>query len=60
MVESSLCTSRGEAKRLLRSNGVSIDGNIVAEDYKISSDLPGGTLLKLSCGKKKHILIVLE
>ncbi|MDR2724099.1 MAG: tyrosine--tRNA ligase [Holosporaceae bacterium] len=60
MVESGMCISRGDAKRSLRGNGVYLNNETVAEDYKISADLPAGTLLKLSCGKKKHILIILE
>ncbi|MDR2645764.1 MAG: tyrosine--tRNA ligase [Holosporaceae bacterium] len=60
MAESGLCASRGDAKRLLRGNGVYINDETVADDYKVPDDLPVGATLKLSCGKKKHILIILE
>jgi len=57
MVESEICPSRGEAKRLIRSNGVYVNDQTIAEDYSIPSDLSVNDILKLSCGKKKHILI---
>jgi tyrosyl-tRNA synthetase len=53
-----MCVSRSDAKRLLRSNAVCVDGEVVAEDYKISANLKSGEMLKLSCGKKKHLLIL--
>lgn len=55
LVESKLCNSRGDAKRLIRGNGVYINGESVAEDYKFDKD--PGTLLKLSCGKKKNAIL---
>jgi tyrosyl-tRNA synthetase len=60
IVESNLCASRGDAKRLLRGNGVYVNDETISDDYKIPHDLPIGATLKLSCGKKKHILVVLE
>jgi tyrosyl-tRNA synthetase len=57
MVNGGMCASRGDAKRLLRSNGVYLNGQPIAEDYKIPHDLSAGDKLKLSCGKKKHLLI---
>ncbi|MDR0753674.1 MAG: tyrosine--tRNA ligase [Holosporaceae bacterium] len=60
MVESGLCASKGDAKRLLKGNGAYVNDETIADDYKVPHDLPIGAMLKLSCGKKKHILIVLE
>ncbi|MDR2268422.1 MAG: tyrosine--tRNA ligase [Holosporaceae bacterium] len=60
MVENNMCSSRGEAKRLLRSGGVYVNGQTIEEDYKISIDLPIDVILKLSCGKKKHLLIIVS
>jgi tyrosyl-tRNA synthetase len=60
LVESAMSSSRGDAKRLLRGSGVCIDGQTVDENYKIPSDLPSNATLKLSCGKKKRLLIVVE
>lgn len=57
IVNAGLCVSKGDAKRLIRGNGVCINDMQINEDYKISSSINIGTLLKLSCGKKKHILI---
>ncbi|MDR2158117.1 MAG: tyrosine--tRNA ligase [Holosporaceae bacterium] len=60
MVEGGMCASRGDAKRLLRSNGVYVNGRPIAEDYKIPPDLSVDDALKISCGKKKHMLIVIQ
>jgi tyrosyl-tRNA synthetase len=61
LVESSLCESRGDAKRLLRGNGVYINDKSVGEDYKFcSEDFSDKGFAKLSSGKKKHLLIVLN
>ncbi|MDR2781246.1 MAG: tyrosine--tRNA ligase [Holosporaceae bacterium] len=57
IVDSKMCDSRGDAKRMLRSNSVYVNNEIIAENYKFPSDLPPDTVLKLSCGKKKHLLI---
>lgn len=55
LVESRLCNSRGDAKRVVRGNGVYINGEPVAEDHKFNGD--SGTLLKLSCGKKRNAIL---
>ncbi|MDR0968555.1 MAG: tyrosine--tRNA ligase [Holosporaceae bacterium] len=60
IVESGERASRGEAKRLLRDGGVYINGETISEDYKIPANLPPGATLKLSCGKKKHLIIEVE
>jgi tyrosyl-tRNA synthetase len=61
LLESGLCESRGDAKRLLRGKGVYVNDKAIDEDYKfLPSDFSGGNFLKLSSGKKKHLLIVLE
>jgi tyrosyl-tRNA synthetase len=58
LVESSCCGSRGDAKRLLRGGGVQVNDEPVDENHKITAT--AGEVLKLSCGKKKHLLIVIE
>jgi tyrosyl-tRNA synthetase len=60
IVEGGMRATRGEAKRLLREGGVCVNGETVGEEYKIPSDLPAETALKLSCGKKKHLLVVVS
>lgn len=57
LANSGLCASRGDAKRLLRGNGVYINNETISETYKFSSDLSAGTLLKLTCGKKNNIIL---
>ncbi|MDR1333784.1 MAG: tyrosine--tRNA ligase [Holosporaceae bacterium] len=58
LVECNMCSSRGEAKRLLRSNAVCLNGKTIAEDHKVSSSSSPNAAQKLSCGKKKHLLIL--
>ncbi|MDR3187369.1 MAG: tyrosine--tRNA ligase [Holosporaceae bacterium] len=60
VVSSGICATRGEAKRLLRSGGIYVNGVSIGEEYSAPTTLTAGDTLKLSCGKKKHILIVLE
>lgn len=55
LVESKLCVSRGDAKRLIRGNGVCINGDLVDENYTFNEK--SGTLLKLSCGKKRNVIL---
>ncbi|MBR1734951.1 MAG: tyrosine--tRNA ligase [Alphaproteobacteria bacterium] len=59
LVESKLCESRGDAKRLLRGGGVYADGKTITEDYKFQKENFVNGVMKFSCGKKKHILIVI-
>ena len=60
LVESGLCESRGDAKRLLRGGGVYVDGCAISEDYKFQKENFKNGFVKFSCGKKKHILIIIE
>jgi tyrosyl-tRNA synthetase len=57
LVDSGMCQSKGDAKRLLRGGGVSLNDKIASEDCFVEN-LPNCDLQKLSCGKKKHLLIV--
>ena len=59
LAESNQCESRGDAKKLLRSGGVYINDKTVSEDYKLENcDFSESGILKLSIGKKKHLLVV--
>lgn len=53
-----LCNSNGEGKRLIKGNGVKInDKTIEDENYLLTkSDINDGNI-KISAGKKKHVLI---
>lgn len=59
LVNSGLCSSRGDAKRLVRGNGVCVNDVPVDEFYKFSENFNNGELIKLSCGKKKNIVILM-
>lgn len=54
VVNSGMCESRGEAKRLVRGGGVYVDNAPVSEEYRFTTDKDK---LKVSCGKKKHLLV---
>ncbi len=61
LIENNLCESRGDAKRLLRSGGVYINDEAIKEDYNfLKSNFSKDNFIKLSCGKKKHLLIILD
>ena len=60
LVDSKLYPSRGEAKKLIRNGGVYINNSPVSEEYRFPNDIAASDVLKLSCGKKRHILICFE
>jgi tyrosyl-tRNA synthetase len=60
LLEGGLCESRGEAKRLLRSGGIYVNNKAIDEEYKFPLNLECNEFIKLSCGKKKHLLILLD
>ena len=57
LVETGLCSSRGDAKRMIRGKGVYVNNESITEDYKLPQALSDGDLLKLSCGKKKTAIL---
>jgi len=59
LVTANLATSGGEARRLIKGNGAKMnDAAITAEDQLISlRDMTADGYIKLSAGKKKHVLI---
>ena len=57
LVNSKLCASRGDAKKLIRNGGIYINDSAIAEDYRFPTEIFQDDILKLSCGKKRHILI---
>jgi tyrosyl-tRNA synthetase len=53
-----LVASNGEARRLIQSRGLSVNGEIVAsEQRKIGPDDLQSGVVKLSLGRKKHVLL---
>ncbi len=57
LVSTKLCSSRGDAKRMIRGKGVYVNNESISETYSLPSDLSSGDLLKLSCGKKKTVIL---
>lgn len=59
LVRSGLSSSKGEARRLIKGNGVRINEILVTEETQMVSpaDFAHENSLKLSAGKKKHVLV---
>jgi tyrosyl-tRNA synthetase len=56
--ETGLATSRGESRRLIRGNGARVnDRQVQDENLIIDSKYAFDGIIKLSSGKKKHILV---
>ena len=56
--ETSIFSSKGEARRMLKDNGVSINKEKVKEDYQVSAkDLLNGKYILVQKGKKKYYLV---
>ena len=53
-VAAGLCASKGEARRLMQGGGARIDDVSITDDAMMV-DING--TLKLSAGKKKHVLV---
>jgi tyrosyl-tRNA synthetase len=62
MVSSGLGESNSQCRRLISGNGVKINDQIIADDTYITRplDFNDDGVLKLSCGKKKHVLFFIE
>jgi tyrosyl-tRNA synthetase len=61
VVLSKLENSKSEVRRLIKSNGVRINNEIVTDEKKIiSTELFHSNFIKLSLGKKRHIKIELN
>ncbi|MBM3610189.1 MAG: tyrosine--tRNA ligase [Alphaproteobacteria bacterium] len=59
LAHSGLAESNGEARRLIRGNGCKINDMVVEDENKFFfvSDLQDHNILKVSAGKKRHVLI---
>ncbi|RTK92121.1 MAG: tyrosine--tRNA ligase [Rickettsiales bacterium] len=56
--EAGLTSSKGEARRLIRGGGVKINDNVIQiEDIIIDDSFIIDNLIKISLGKKKHVLV---
>ena len=60
VILSKLESSKSEIRRLIKGNGIKINGQAISEEkFLITEDLFKGKLIKLSLGKKKHIKVEL-
>lgn len=58
VVEASFAASNGEARRLIKGNGVKVNDAATTEDQRVGkADMGGNDYIKLSAGKKRHVLI---
>lgn len=60
LVRSGLAESKGEARRLIKGNGIKLnDAPVTDENAKITdTDFDNDNTVKLSAGKKRHILVI--
>jgi tyrosyl-tRNA synthetase len=58
-VKAGLVASNGEARRQIQGGGLKVNDEAVASDKAVlkSSDAAAGGVIKLSLGKKKHVLL---
>ena len=61
-VEAGLVSSTSEARRLIKSGGLSVNGVVLTDPNAviITKDFEKNGVVKLSLGKKKHVLLTLE
>ena len=60
VILSKLEGSKSEIRRLIKGNGIKINGQAISDEkFLITEDLFKGNLIKLSLGKKKHIKVEL-
>jgi tyrosyl-tRNA synthetase len=59
VVTAGFAASNGEARRLIKGNGVRVNDVAVADDNRklAASDLTTDGFIKLSAGKKRHVLV---
>ena len=53
-VRAGLADSNGEARRLIRGGGARLNDAVIADEAQV---IAGETVLKLSAGKKQHVLV---
>tara|TARA_R110002020_G_scaffold15143_53_gene54026 strand:- start:4209 stop:5462 length:1254 start_codon:yes stop_codon:yes gene_type:complete len=56
---SGLAASNGEARRLVKGGGARVNDQVVEDDRRVlgSGDVTGDGVIKLSLGRKKHVLL---
>jgi tyrosyl-tRNA synthetase len=59
LVEGSIAASKGEARRLIRQGGIKVNDKAVSDELASVSaeDIQGEGMVKISAGKKRHILV---
>jgi tyrosyl-tRNA synthetase len=58
VVQAGFAASNGEARRLIKGNGVKLNDAATQEDTRVShADMTAEGYIKLSAGKKRHVLV---
>lgn len=58
VVQAGFAASNGEARRLIKGNGVKLNDAATSEDQRVSlADMTADGHIKLSAGKKRHVLV---
>ena len=57
--QNDLLSSKSEARRILKNNGIRLNDNIVSDEKKIVNieDVSDKNYIKLSIGKKNHLKV---
>jgi tyrosyl-tRNA synthetase len=59
LVRAELAASKGEARRLIKGNGARLNDEAIGDEARAvtTADLNADGVLKLSAGKKRHVLV---
>lgn len=58
LCQAGLTASKGEARRLIQGHGARVNDHLISsESQRVTPDLIHGETLKLSAGKKRHVLV---
>ena len=59
LVRAELAASKGEARRLIKGNGARLNDAAIGDEARAvtAADLNADGVLKLSAGKKRHVLV---
>ena len=61
LCQTGLTSSKGEGRRLIRGMGVKVNDNLVIdENMIINSSYLQDEIIKISSGKKKHVLVKIQ
>ena len=59
VIQTKLANSKGEIRRMIKNNGLSINNEVVTDEKKIidQSNFDENNNMKVSHGKKQHVIV---